>query len=85
MHPNRFGFGFFSDRNPFVAAIAPLAEAIRQDRRPAAQNNPLFAIESLASGWIETSLKLWGQTRDALVEQFFLNFTAPPCCSRWWA
>jgi Protein of unknown function (DUF3141) len=78
MHPNRFGFGFFSDRNPFVAAIAPLAEAVRQNRLAAAQNNPLFAIESLASGWIETSLKLWGQTRDALVEQFFLNLYGSP-------
>jgi hypothetical protein len=78
MHPNRFGFGFFSDRNPFVAAIAPLAEAVRQDRRPAAQNNPLFAIERLTSGWIETSLKLWGQARDALVEQYFLGLYGSP-------
>ena len=78
MHPNRFGFGFFSDRNPFVAAIAPFAEAVRQNRRPAAQNNPMFAIESLASVWIETSLKLWGQTRDTLVEQFFLNLYGSP-------
>ena len=53
MHPNRFGFRFFSDRNPFVAAIAPLAEAVRQDRRPATQTNPLFAVERLASGWID--------------------------------
>ena len=78
MHPNRFGFGFFSDRNPFVAAIAPLAEAVRQDRRPAAQTNPLFAVERLASGWIETSLKLWGQTRDALAEQVFLALYGSP-------
>ncbi len=85
MHPNRFGFGFFSDRNPFVAAIAPLAEAIRRDRRPAAQDNPLFAVENLASNWIETSWKLWAQARDALVEHYFLAFTAPPCCNRWWA
>ena len=72
MHPNRFGFGFFSDRNPFVAAIAPLAEAIRRNRRPAGQDNPLFMVESLASNWIETSWKLWGQTRDALAEQVFI-------------
>ena len=78
MHPNRFGFGFFSDRNPFVAAIAPLAEAVRQDRRPAAQTNPLLAVERLASGWIETSLKLWGQTRDALAEQVFLALYGSP-------
>jgi Protein of unknown function (DUF3141) len=76
VHPKRFGL--FSDRNPFVAAIAPFAEAVRQNRRPAAQDNPLFAIECLASGWIETSLKLWGGTRDALVEQFFLNFYGSP-------
>ena len=78
IHPNRFGFGFFSDRNPFVAAVAPLAEAIQSDRRPAAQNNPLLTLEHLASGWIETSLKLWGQTRDALAEQSFLALYGSP-------
>jgi hypothetical protein len=78
MHPNRFGFGFFSDRNPFVAAIAPLARTVRQDRRPVAQDNPLLAIEGLASDWIETSLKLWGQARDAFVEQAFLAVYGSP-------
>ena len=78
MHPNRFGFGFFSDRNPFVAAIAPLARAVRQDRRPVVQDNPLLAIEGLASDWIETSLKLWGQARDAFVEQAFLAVYGSP-------
>lgn len=73
MHPDRMRFAWFSDRNPFIASIAPLAEAIRQDRRTVAENNPLLAFERLTSNWIETSLKLWGQARDLLVEQFFLN------------
>ena len=78
MHPDRMRFAWFSDRNPFIATIAPLAEAIRQDRRTVAENNPLLAFERLTSNWIETSLKLWGQARDQLVEQFFLNAYSSP-------
>ena len=85
MHPDRMRFAWFSDRNPFIATIAPLAEAIRQDRRTVAENNPLLAFEQLTSNWIETSLKLWGQARDQLVEQFFLNAYSSPCYSHWWA
>jgi len=78
MHPNRLGFALFSDRNPFVAAVAPLAKAIRQDRRAAAPDNPLSAIQSWASGCIEMSLKLWGHARDSLAEQTFLNLYGSP-------
>jgi Protein of unknown function (DUF3141) len=77
-HPDRARFAWFSDRNPFIAAIAPLAEAIRQDRRPVTQNNPLLAFERLASNGIETSLKLWGQARDQFIEQWFLNVYGSP-------
>ncbi|MBV8456052.1 MAG: DUF3141 domain-containing protein, partial [Acetobacteraceae bacterium] len=78
MHPNRVRFAWFSDRNPFIAALAPFADTIRQDRRPVPPNNPLLAFERLASNWIETSLKLWGQARDQFVEQWFLNFYGSP-------
>lgn len=36
------------------------------------------AMERLAAGWIETSLKLWVQARDALVELFLLAFDGSP-------
>jgi hypothetical protein len=78
MHPNRVRFALFSDRNPFMAVIAPLAESIQNDRRPVAPDNPLLAAERITSGWIETSLKLWGEARDALVEQWFLNVYGSP-------
>jgi hypothetical protein len=78
MHPNRVRFALFSDRNPFIAGIAPLAETIREDRRPVSQDNPLLAAERLASGWIETSLKLWGEARDTFVEQLFLAVYSSP-------
>ena len=32
IHPNRLRFGVFSDQNPFMQAVKPLAEAIRADR-----------------------------------------------------
>ncbi|MBV8096312.1 MAG: DUF3141 domain-containing protein [Acetobacteraceae bacterium] len=78
MHPDRLRFSLFSDRNPFMADIGKLAESVRRDRHPVAQNNPLLAAERLASNWIETSLKLWGEARDSFVEQFFLTAYGSP-------
>jgi hypothetical protein len=77
-HPDRLRFSLFSDRNPFMAALAPLADAIRTDRRPVSPSNPLLQIERLASDWIGTSFKLWGETRDAVVEQAFLALYSSP-------
>jgi Protein of unknown function (DUF3141) len=77
-HPDRLRFSLFSDRNPFMAALAPLADAIRSDRRPVSPSNPLLQVERLASDWIGTSLKLWGEARDALVEQTFLALYSSP-------
>ena len=78
MHPDRLRFSLFSDRNPFMAGIGPLAEAVRQNRRPADAGNPLTGLEHLASEGIQSWLKAWGKARDALTEQFFLSTYGSP-------
>jgi pimeloyl-ACP methyl ester carboxylesterase len=71
LHPNRLRFTLFSDRNPFMAAVAPLAEAVRQNRVKAEADNPLGFLERQASDWIQLCLRSWGEARDTLTEQVF--------------
>jgi hypothetical protein len=78
MHPNRLRFTLFSDRNPFMSAVRPLAEAVRADRKPVGADNPLLAMEKQASSWITTALESWGQIRDSATEAFFLTTYGSP-------
>ena len=78
LHPNRLRFSLFSDRNPFMAAVAPLAGSIRQNRLTVAAGNPLAEFERGASEWIQFWLRSWGSARDTLVEQFFLSAYGSP-------
>lgn len=78
LHPDRLRFSLFSDRNPFMAGIGPLAEAVRQNRRPADAGNPLAEAERLASEGIQAWLKTCGKARDMFTEQFFLSTYGSP-------
>src|SRR5690242_5783876 len=78
MHPNRLRFHAFADDNPFMAPIAPLAAAVRADRRPVSPDNPFLAFERLVSGMIASGLEAWGRARDVMQEEIFLNTYASP-------
>jgi phosphotransacetylase len=41
LHPLRLQYELFSNPNPMMAPVATMAEQIRNDRRPAAKDNPL--------------------------------------------
>jgi hypothetical protein len=78
MHPHRLRFGLFSDQDPLMQPIKPLAEAVRANRRPVSKDNPLLAIEKAASSWITTWLESAGEIRDSMTEAFFLNTYGSP-------
>ncbi|HKN26684.1 MAG TPA: DUF3141 domain-containing protein [Roseiarcus sp.] len=78
MHPHRLRFGLFSDENPFMRPIKPLAEMVRANRTPVSNDNPLLAIEKAASSWITTCLESAGEIRDSMTEAFFLNTYGSP-------
>src|SRR5262249_34659239 len=59
LHPNRLRFAMFSDRNPLMAPIKGLAEEVRRQRTPVSKDNPLLALETMASSWIASSLDNW--------------------------
>jgi hypothetical protein len=78
MHPHRIRFAALSDRNPASAAIASVAEKVRENRRPVDDSNPLRQMESAAAAQISQSLKLWGAFRDMMTEQAFLATYGSP-------
>lgn len=78
MHPNRLRFEMFSDRNPVMAAVKPLAEKASASRRPASADNPLVAAERDMAGVITRAWEVWGEARDMMAENMFLNIYGSP-------
>ena len=78
MHPNRLRFALFSDKNPFLSAIKPIAEEVRASRKPVSADNPWLAAEKQASSWIIAALENGGKVRDAMTEAFFLTTYGSP-------
>jgi hypothetical protein len=68
----------FSDQNPMMQLVATTAEKVRQERRPAGEDNPFLAAEKLMSSWISASLGAAGKARDAMTEAMFLNTYGSP-------
>lgn len=71
MHPMRLRRTLFSDRNPAMTPVAPLAEQVRANRRPAAPSNPFLAWERLWAEGVERSLDLYRDMRDGWTEYAF--------------
>ena len=78
MHPNRLRFELFSDKNPFMSAIKPIAEQVRASRKPVSADNPWLAAEKQASSWIVAALENGGKIRDAMTEAVFLTTYGSP-------
>lgn len=78
MHPNRLRFAMFSDKNPIMSPVKALAEQVRADRKPVASDNPLLALEQVASTWITTWWDGYRQIRDATTEAMFLGVYGSP-------
>lgn len=73
MHPNRLRFSLFSDQNPFMRPVGPLAEALRKTRAPASPDNPLTAIEKGMSAWISATWEFYRTVRDSMTEAAFFG------------
>ena len=78
MHPARVKFAMFSDDNPLMQPIKGLAEAIRTQRKPVPDTNPLLAMEHAASAMITTWLQACGTARDTIEEHLFLTTYGSP-------
>lgn len=78
LHPLRLPYETFSDKNPMIASLAPVAVQVKNHRKPAAHDNPFLQMEKQISKSIESSLELYGEWRDNLIEQMFMTVYGLP-------
>src|SRR6201988_1494011 len=71
-HPLRVQYEAFSSQNPFMTALGNAADKAREERKPAAKDNPFFAFQERMSKQIASSLDQWRDSQEALSEAMFL-------------
>ena len=72
-HPLRSQRWAFSDVNPWLAWLAPAADAVRAQRKPARKDNVVAKAEKAASKAIGASLEYARAVRDAASEAMFFH------------
>jgi pimeloyl-ACP methyl ester carboxylesterase len=72
LHPLRMQYDLLSDANPLMAPIARLADAVRENRRPAASNNPFLAVQEQVSQHIVSTLDAWRVFNESCAERAFM-------------
>ena len=77
-HPLRLQYELFSDANPFMAPVKAMAERTRDDRRPAAADNPFLALQETMSKQIVAGLDAWREMTEAASERIFLSVYGSP-------
>ncbi len=78
LHPHRLPYEILSDKNPFMAPIAALAEQVRANRRAVAPDNPFQQLQEKASQQIVDALNRYRDARDQFCEQLFLSVYGSP-------
>ena len=82
LHPLRQQQYFFSHKTPLFSNIDELAEQVRAQRAPAADDNPFVALERLYADCVEQSLNLYRDARDAAIELGFYGLYGTPWMKR---
>jgi hypothetical protein len=78
MHPLRLQYEFFSNANPVMARVETLADEVRQNRKPAAADNPYVAMQENVSQQIVAGFDAWRDMTETLAEQTFLAIYGLP-------
>jgi len=78
LHPLRLQYELFSDANPAMAGFGRLGQWVQEHRTPAANDNPFRSLQEAVSRQIVTSLNVWRDARDALMEQLFFAVYGSP-------
>jgi hypothetical protein len=71
-------FEIFSERNPFMPQVANLAQQVREQRQPAAPDNPLLKWQAMVSDGIIAALDGYRDQRDSAMEKMFLAIYSSP-------
>jgi pimeloyl-ACP methyl ester carboxylesterase len=72
LHPLRLQYELLSDANPLMAPIAGLADAVRENRRPAAANNPFVAMQEQVSDQVVAAFDAWRVFNETCAERTFM-------------
>ncbi len=78
LHPLRVQRALMSSKNPLFGTLANSAQAIHEDRKPAAAGNPYVLAEKLMVDAIEQSIDIMRDMRDAMYEITFYSIYATP-------
>src|SRR5262249_38538890 len=78
LHPLRLQFELFSDENPLMATVETMAEQARQERKPAAADNPFLALQETMSRQIVAGLDAWREMTESFAERTFLTVYGSP-------
>ena len=81
-HPLRLQYEVFSDANPLMASLAPLAVHVREQRKPAAADNVFLAMQERVSNQIVAGLDAWRQMSEAWAERSFLALYGQPALQK---
>jgi len=71
-------FEVFSERNPFMSQVANLAQQVREQRQPAAPDNPFVKWQAMVSDGIIAALDGYRDQRDSAMEKMFLAIYSSP-------
>jgi hypothetical protein len=83
MQPLRLRYALFSDRNPLMRGVAPLAEKARAGRKPADPNNPYLKIQEQVSDMMTASLQAIGSLYGKAAEATFHAVYGSPWVQGW--
>jgi pimeloyl-ACP methyl ester carboxylesterase len=75
-HPLRFQNWAMSFVNPCLSWLDPAAQAVKANRRPVHESNPILEMEKAGSDMISASLDLYRDIRDAVSEATFFSIYA---------
>ncbi|MCA1371373.1 DUF3141 domain-containing protein [Bradyrhizobium sp. BRP14] len=78
MHPLRLQYEFFGPGNPFMGWVAAAAEHARENRKPAAAENPFLALQETMSRQVVDGLEAWRQVVERLSEETFRTAYGSP-------
>jgi hypothetical protein len=77
-HPLRVSYEAFGGDTVVMKGVARAADRIREQRKPAAEDNPFIAFQETVSKNIVDALDKWRDTQEALSEALFLGIYGSP-------
>ncbi|TMJ04536.1 MAG: DUF3141 domain-containing protein [Alphaproteobacteria bacterium] len=78
LHPLRMQYEAFANTNPFMSPVAGLADQVRENRKPAAADNPLLAMQEKVSEQIVAGWEAWREATEAISERMFMTVYGSP-------